>query len=119
MKDYKISPGVGEESTTDEYFVDANGVAFPIFSKVLATGALPNATSGNVAHGVSNIKLDGHFFVRALNAWSGTAGATARTNKDSAGMSFSFDGTNVIITTTANLSAQSGQMIIEYCKIPA
>lgn len=116
MKDYKIAPGLTEESTTDEYFVDAAGKAWPIYSKVLAISALPNATSGNVAHGVATIKLDGHFFVRSLVAFAGAAGVTSRSNKDSLGLSYGFDGTNVIIASTANLSAQAGQMIIEYNK---
>jgi hypothetical protein len=116
MKEFKVAPGIGEESTTDKYHVDADGKAWPIYTKRLAIEALPNATSGNVAHGVTGIKLDGHFAVSRLSCSSGTNGATARTNKDSAGLSFSFDATNVVITTTANLSAQAGQMTIEYCK---
>jgi hypothetical protein len=116
MKDFKVSAAVGEESTTDGWFRDAAGKSWPIYSKVINVPALPNATTTNYAHGVATIKLDGHFKVRSLTASSGTGGATARTNKNSAGLSFTFDGTNVSITAAANLSAQAGQIIIEYCK---
>lgn len=116
MRDFKISAGVGEESTTDSYFRDAAGKSWPIYSKVVNVPALPNATTTNYPHGVAGIKLDGHLQVRSLTASSGAAGVTARTNKQSAGLSFAIDATNVSITAAANLSAQAGQIVIEYCK---
>jgi len=105
-----------QETKTGEVYTDAAGLQWPVYAKKLATGALPNATSGNVAHGVSNIKLDAPFEVKTLVASSGTGGATARTNKNSPGMAYSFTATDVVITTSVNLSAQSGEMVILYCK---
>ena len=118
-KTFKVALAVGQESTTDEYFVDAAGVEYPIYAKRLAIDSLPNNTTKNFAHGVTGIKLNGHFDVRSLQASSGAAGATARTNRLSSGITASFDGTNVIIGTGSDLSAQGGTMVIEYCKIPS
>lgn len=116
MKDFKVNAAIGEESQTDQFFVDAAGVKWPIYSKKLAVAALGATAAVNVAHGITAPKLDGHLRVRSLTCSSGTAGATARTNENSAGISFSFTSTNLVITDTADLSAQSGQVTIEYCK---
>jgi hypothetical protein len=116
MRDYKISPALAEESTTDGYFTSADGKKWPIYSKVLAIAALGNAGVVNVPHLVTGIKLDGHLHVRNLFASSGTGGVTARTILAGNAVAVGIDATNVVLTTTTNLSAQSGRIVIEYCK---
>lgn len=113
---FKQSVGVGVESRTSGFYTDAAGKAWPIYIKRLAVTALPNATSGNVAHGLTTLKLDGPIRVESLQCWSGTAGATARTNERSAGVTFGFTSTNLVITTATDLSAQAGNVLISYCK---
>lgn len=116
MRDFKIAPGLGEESTTDSFFKSADGKSWPIYSKVLAIAALGNAGAVNVPHGVAAIKLDGHLHVRNLMASAGTGGATSRTILAGGAVTVGIDATNVVLTTTTNLSAQSGRVVIEYCK---
>lgn len=116
MKDYKVAPGIGEESLTDQFFVDAAGNAFNVYTKRLAVPALGASGAVSINHGVTGIKLDGLLRVQSLTCSSGTAGATARTNERSAGISFNITSTQVVITDTSDLSAQSGQVVIEYCR---
>lgn len=115
-KPLKPAVPVGTESRTDGFYTDAAGKNWPIYVKRLAVSALPNATSGNVAHGLSTLKLDGPIRVESLQCWSGTAGATARTNEKSTGVTFGFTSTNLVITTGTDLSAQAGNVLISYCK---
>lgn len=114
LKGFSVKAGV--ESKTDGFYMDATGKAFPIYIKRLTVSALPNATTGNVAHGVTSIKLDGPIQVEELVCSSGTAGATARTNRQSLGVTFGFTSTNLVIASTADLSAQAGTVLISYCK---
>lgn len=116
MKTFKMLLAQGQESRTDEFFVDAAGKAWPIYRKHLAIAALANAGSVNVAHGVATIKLNGHFHVSSL--WTSNAGNTVRTNLKDARITniVLTDATNIAITNTTDLTAQVGAMIVEYCK---
>lgn len=108
---------VGQVALTGDFFYDvAADKHFPIYRKRLAVGALGNAGAVNVAHGEANIKLDGLLEVVHLQASSGAAGATARTNKNSTGLSFGFTAANVVITDTTDLSAQAGSIEIDFCR---
>lgn len=113
---FKPAIGVGVESRTSGFYTDAAGKNWPIYVKRLAVTALPNNTTANVAHGLTTLKLDGPIQVESLQCWSGTAGATARTNKNSVGVTFTFTSTNLVIATTTDLSAQAGNVLISYCK---
>lgn len=114
MKDYKVAPGLGEESTTDSFFVDSTGKPWTIFSKVIDFGAGPNAGAKNVAHGVANLKADGHFRIRHAQF---VKAATAPVILDGAALVGIFpDLTNVRLTSTADLTTYTGRAIIEYCK---
>lgn len=90
MKTFKMLLAQGQESRTDEFFVDAAGVA--------------------------TIKLNGHFHVSSL--WTSNAGNTVRTNLKDARITniVLTDATNIAITNTTDLTAQVGAMIVEYCK---
>lgn len=114
MKDYKVAPKLGEESTTDTWFTDSQGVSWQIYSKVIDFGAGPNATSKNVAHGISLLKADGHFKIRHAQFHKA---ATAPVILDGAALVGTFpDLTNVRLTSTADLTTYAGFAIIEYTK---
>jgi hypothetical protein len=114
MRDYKIAPALGDESTTDSWYVDAAGVAWPIYSKVIDFGAGPNATSKNVAHGITSLKADGHFKIRHAQF---VKAATAPVILDGAALVGIFpDLTNVRLTSTADLTTYTGRAVIEYTK---
>ncbi len=114
MKTFKVSPGLGEVSTTDKYFVDAAGKAWPIYQKIIDFGAGPNATTKDVAHGIANLKVDGHFKIQHAQF---TKAATAPVVMDGAALIGSFPSlTEVRLAATANLTTFSGgRAIIEYC----
>lgn len=111
MKTFKVAPGLGEVSTTDKYFVDSAGVAWPIYQKIIDFGAGPNATGKSVAHSIANLKADGHFkishaqFVKA---------ATAPVIMDGAALVGTMTLTDVVLTSTANLTTYTGRAVIEY-----
>lgn len=114
MKDFKLNLSVDQETQTSENWIDANGKAWPIYAKRLSVGALPNATTKNVAHNVAAIKLDGHFAVRrfrsdnAVNQWD---------ERTAASVVCSVTAANFVVVTTADLSSHlRGDAIIEYCK---
>jgi hypothetical protein len=107
---------VGQESKTDSFFQDAAGKAWPIYMKKLAVPALGVTAAVNILHGVAAPKLDAPMNVEDLTCSSGAGGATARTNKNSTGISVGFTATQLVITDTADLSAQSGTAVISYCK---
>jgi hypothetical protein len=114
MRDFKIAPGLGEESTTDSFYVDAAGKAWPIYSKVIDFGAGPNATAKNVLHGITNLKADGHFKIRHAQF---VKAATAPVVMDGAALVGIFpDLTNVRLTSTADLTTYTGRAVIEYTK---
>ena len=116
-KTFKIAPKPGDASTTDAWFTDATGKSWPIYSKILDLGALPNAGAKNVAHGIANIKLDGHLHISSAHASAGAGGVTSRTLLLAQGgaVTFGVDATNLVVTTTGNLSAQTGRATLEYC----
>lgn len=114
MKDFKVAPAPGEESTTDRVWVDSAGKSWPIYSKILTIGAMPNATTKNTAHLITAIKLNGHFKVRSLrsdngtNQWDELAGSN---------VAASVTTTNFVLVSTADLSTHlRGEAVIEYCK---
>lgn len=112
MKTFKVSPGLGEVSTTDKYFVDAAGVSWPIYQKIIDFGAGPNAGAKNVAHGIANLKADGHFKIQHAQF---VKAATAPVVLDGAALVGIFpDLLNVRLTSTADLTTYTGRAIIEY-----
>lgn len=105
---------LGVEAITDNTFVDAAGKQWPIYRKVIDMGAGPNAGADSVAHGVVNIKLDGH--LRVLHGQY-TKAATAPVLMDGAALIGTMTTTNVVLTSTADLTTYTGgRAIIEYCK---
>jgi hypothetical protein len=114
MKKFKIAPGLGEESQTDEFFVDAAGKAWPIYSKIIDFGVGPNAAAKSLAHNIANLKADGHFKISHAQF---TKAATAPVILDGAALVGTLTLTNVVLTATADLTTFSGgRATIEYTK---
>ena len=81
-----------------------------IYGLLVDTGALPNTTSSNVAHSVTN--LDANEFFHVLYAWSD--GADLLTDNR---LRYTLTATNLVLTSTADLSAvTASQAVILYTK---
>jgi hypothetical protein len=103
---------VGGKIDTGKKWVDANGVARIIYRKTLAIGALPNNTTKNVAHGESiNLTAVGGY-ADVIAAWA--SNGTILKTQNSTGVTVDINGTNVVVGTTADLSAYSGFVTIEF-----
>lgn len=98
-------------------FTDAAGKQ--IFRKKIDFGALPNATTKNVAHGISNLNVakDAHFRITGTVSdatdvqdigvyFAATAGFTV----------FKVNATNVVATSTGDLSGVNAVVFLEYTK---
>ena len=91
----------GKSYDTGAKFTDSSG-SRRIMNTQVDFGALPNATTKNVAHGAS---VDPDFATATIIANNGSNSITLLATAD---------GTNVSITTTTDLSAYSGIAIIEH-----
>lgn len=102
---------VGGKIDTGKKWIDANGAPHVIYRKTLSVGALPNATSKNVAHGEA-VSLTKYHKVEGLFANNGT---TVKT-ENSSGITVDMNATNVVITTATDLSLYVGGVVtIEFC----
>lgn len=83
-----------------------------LYRKTVDLGALPNATSANVAHGIANVDAS---YCRVLEVW-GIDEATPATTSLSPGVNAQMDTTNIVVTTTTDLSDYNGYALLEYTK---
>lgn len=114
-KTFKLALENGQESATDEVWVDTAGKAWPIYRKKIAIAALANAGTVQIAHGIAAIKLNGLLRVHSLQA--SNAGNTQRTTLYSSAITnIVFDADSVDITNTGDLSLHLGSIEIEYNK---
>lgn len=104
---------LGEEQRTGRFFTDSTGKAWPIYSKKIDFAAGPNAGADSVAHGVASIKLDG--WLRIVHAQF-TKAATAPVLLDGAALIGTMTTTDVVLTSTGNLTTYAGFAVIEYNK---
>lgn len=105
----------GGKFDTGKKWIDSNGVGHVIYQKTLAldgtTSSLPNNAAKNVAHG-EDISLTKWHKVVGLRADNGTLVKT----ENSAGVSVDLNVTNVVVTTTSDLSLYlRGSVTIEFC----
>jgi hypothetical protein len=113
QKTFKQFQKLGEESETGTFYVDAAGKAWPIYQKIIDMGAGPNAGADSVAYAAADIvKADGHFKAHAYY----TKAATAPVIADGAALIVTMSLTNVIATSTGDLTTYAGRAIVEYCK---
>jgi maleate cis-trans isomerase len=112
--DRKPFAALGEEQETGRFFYDANGKAWPIYSKRIDVGAMPNAATKNVAHNIAALKLDGHFKCTSLRSDNGV-----NVFDETIGLSTVVSATaaNLVVITATDLSTHlRGMAVIEYCK---
>lgn len=117
MKTFKPFLANGQESVTDQFWVDAAGKAWPIYNKRIAIAAMANAAGQDIAHGVATIKLNGHFKAQSLEA--SNAGNTLRVGLQDIRVTSVVlkDVTNITVVNTADLTLYvNGSIVIEYCK---
>lgn len=102
-----------------EYSLEERMIGFwidgkPLYEKTVDCGAMPNATSKSVAHGISNIS---RFVKGELSTDNGTNGATivfgSHTND---AMTAYCDRTNIVIASTDDRSEYTGFAIVRYTK---
>ncbi len=102
----------GEEIQTDKIWVDpANGDRYIVFRKMIDTGALPNLTTKNVAHGITGIS---HLKYCTARLWA-TNGTLSRCIAGDPVVNV--DATNVQLVAATNLSTYTASVVVlEYVK---
>lgn len=87
-----------------------------IYRKVIDIGALPNATTKNVAHSI--VTLDSVVRVSgvAVNATPARIPLPYVTQTLNQGISVGVDNTNVTLVTGIDYSAYTGKVVLEYTK---
>jgi hypothetical protein len=119
MDVFKFLLANGQESKTERFWVDADGVSWPIYRKKVAVAALANAGSVNVAHGVADIKLNAPFRPISLMITNAANSARVTSLSDIRLTSIVLtDATNIAITNTSDLTTYNtgGTLEFEYCK---
>lgn len=108
--------------STDEQVVGTWIDGSPVYEKVVDLGALPNNTTKNVAHGISNLGL----IISAVFVAKDTSGQYVFmphvvANRDYIGYQVSVyaTSTNIVIEVGSNRSAYSGYAILRYTKASA
>jgi hypothetical protein len=83
-----------------------------IYQKAFAVANFPNATTANVAHGVTTPNL-----VRVYGVADNGTNQYQLHTEDGVGMlSAMVDDTNIVLSAAANLSGYSGYVVMEYTK---
>lgn len=103
--DGEVQIQLGKSHDSGLIYIDSNGVPRTVYRAYVDFGALPNATTKNVAHGLAN--LDPEYADVVIKANDGT---TAKR------YDASIDATNVSVTAAGDESAFSGKAVIDYIK---
>lgn len=103
----------GDEIQTDKVWVDpATGTRYPVYRKMVDTGALPNATGKNVAHGVTGMAVTKYM---KASLWATDGSTKGRVIAGDPVVEVT--ATNIVITATANLSAYTAStVLLEFVK---
>ena len=119
-KNGKIIGGVPQDGyinySTSEKIVGTWIDGKPLYQKTVSLGNLPNATSKNVAHGISNlsyvtslegtaVRIAGTFAAHSMNMNDGTMRINTK-----------IVGDNIVISTASDLSSFIGNVTIQYTK---
>lgn len=83
-----------------------------VYQKSIDLGALPNSASANTAHGISGIDI----VIKFEGAASAAASRFPIPHFATNGIEISMNNTNIIITTTSNLSSYTGVVTVYYTK---
>lgn len=114
--------GGGHTYSTDEQEVGTWIDGSPVYEKVVDLGALPNNTTKNVAHGISNLGL----VISAVFVAKDTSGqyiqmpfTVAKDGYINYQVSVYLTSTNIVIEAGSNRSTYSGYAILRYTKASA
>jgi hypothetical protein len=102
--------------TTEEWIGSYNADAGKIYAKTIDFGALPNTTTKSVAHGITGLDLSKHIGFQCTAGDAGVFAAPVPQTVAGITMQILADGTNISITTSADLSAFTTKIRLEYSK---
>lgn len=102
-------------------YTAAKPIPRQVYRKVVSFGALPNAGTKNVAHGITFPATNTFTFTRIYGAATDqTAGSYLplpfAAITDNQNIELSLDNTNVIITTGIDYSSYNAEIVLEYIK---
>lgn len=97
-----------------EYLTAEHWNGKPVYAKLVNFGALPNATTSTLAHGISNIANIIFASGSASNGQSLPCTNFGGSANDS--VAISADTTNIYVTTTQNLSTLTASILLKYTK---
>ena len=116
MNEIKTAINNSTTYSTTETIVGTDKNGKPIYRKVIDVGNLPNNSSKQIAHSISNLKAIKDSNIEVSNGTS----TFKLPFVSSAGLeytiSYYIDSTNITITTGTDRSAFSGEATIEYTK---
>ena len=101
-----------DEVNTGKKWIDGK----PIYRKIVNFGNLPNTTTKNVVHNISNIDFITNYYAIATNSTAFWKLPFVSTSTISSGLQMTIDKTNIIIVAGVDRSSYSAYVIIEYTK---
>ena len=88
----------------------------PIYQKTINFGALPNTTTKNVAHGISNFKKIVNI-ISIVDWGSGGSSLSFAGSRDTTqGISLYVEGSNIVIVTETDRSSLTAYITLQYTK---
>lgn len=81
-----------------------------IYAKLLDSGALPNATSKNVAHGLDDISLAAGAFFKVMSGYASKADTL--TDIHGLALTYEINDTNLVLTTGVDLSSWTASTVV-------
>lgn len=111
---FPAPPKALEVFSTAETLTNETYLGYPVYRKVINFGALPNATTKSVAHGISSpyeiIKIIGY-------ATNGTRYINIDFYASGPFSAYSYvDGANIVVGAAGNMSTYLGKITLEYIK---
>lgn len=99
------------EILTKRYYF-YNNTSYPVFKKLFLVSSLPNASSMNINHNISNIQLDNNYYINI----NGIMGDNSK-NFYPISAKLKINNSTITIDTTDDLSSYKAIITIEYTKI--
>lgn len=103
---FKYDFDLGGEQDTGQRSVAGNA----IYAKLLDSGALPNATSKNVAHGLDDISLAAGAFFKVEAGYASKADTL--TEIQGLAITYEINATNLVLTTAVDLSSWTASSVV-------
>lgn len=116
---YGFYPLQDRWSTTEHWtgrFQGGSGSANRVYRKLISIGAMPNATTKDVAHSISSMDLDAPMLVRGSYGTTTTGRPMPEVNSAGSVIDVYVDATEVHVYSNVNLSTYTGWVFLEYRK---